>query len=111
MKDEKHIRVPIRHTSPHKSAALFFSSSPANSTSQCTWWPNMHNIEKDKKVGQRDSRQTGRQCEWACERPPPPPFLWGLWSPLKLWGSDDLYQGLDYHLSKRCHGVAGRSLT
>lgn len=55
MKDEKHIRVPIRHTSPHKSTTLFLSSSPAYPNSHRSLRPSMHNIEKEKSRAERYS--------------------------------------------------------
>ena len=68
MKDEKHIRVPIRHTSTHESAALFFSLSPAYPTSHCTLWPNIHNPGKDflkwGRESKRESCQPDRQVSF-----------------------------------------------
>lgn len=90
MEDEKHIRVPIRHTSPHKSTVLFFSSSPAYPTSHCTLWPNMHDVEENKEESgserERERRQTDRGLEWACEWHPSPPFLSALRIPLNFRG-------------------------
>ena len=114
MKDEKHIRVPIRHTPPHKSATLFFSLSPAYPTSHCTLWPNMHNPGKDFKKWGREretaASQPDRRAEWGFQRHPSPPSPSALGIAPELWGSDDPYQGLDYHLSEWCHRAAGHRL-
>lgn len=91
MKDEKHIRVPIRHTFPHKSSALLLGSSLAHPVFHCTVQVNVHSAEEDEG-GQRN-RQAGRQTgvlSWSSSHLVPS-ALYGL---PELLGSNDLHQSL-----------------